>query len=394
MNVSTYKQAFLDSHHSPGVRNLRLLLGGEKSITDFCVPVNIGFPPPDFLDRLRNDLLERLKYYPSEPHPLREKFAAFLGLPPDSVIAGNGSTELFYNFLSALGPGRRLLTCVPTFGRWTDAPRAGGHFVVGYPRRAENGFALDPCELVTMAAANRIDTIILSNPNNPTGHLTGKRELLELIRQLQSGVPTLEHIIVDESFLDFSPLREEASLLREARYLRGVIVLKSLGKSFGLHGTRMGVLVASPETVKMIEPFVPYWNVNGVAESVIDLMPAFASQFQLSLEETIRATREMRRELSRLEGVTVYDTNANFVYLKLPDETDPVDLRDRLLLDHGLFVRSCGNKEASDALHFRIATRPLDEVRRLAAAIRGGSGLARGEPDRLPSEERVERRIP
>jgi histidinol-phosphate/aromatic aminotransferase/cobyric acid decarboxylase-like protein len=370
MNLTAINQAFANSSHSPGLRKLRGLLGDHEQIVDFCVPVNIGFPPPAFMDQLHAQLADRLKYYPSEPTAINEKFASVLNVQPTHLIAGNGSTELFYNLLSSLGGKRRLLTCVPTFGRWTDAPRGSGHFVAGYLRRMENNFAIDAQEICKQACLHRIDTVVISNPNNPTGHLTEKMDLLDLIENLRTQVPTLELVVVDESFLDFSPLREQASLLSDAPLIDGLIVLKSLGKSLGLHGTRMGVLVASSRTIAKIENFVPYWNVNGIAEAVIDLLPEHLDSFHRGLEQTIKATQAMRTQLASLHGVRAFPTNANYVYVELAEARDPIALRDHLLINHRLFVRSCGNKEGATARHFRIATRPEGEVGRLVEAMR------------------------
>lgn len=369
MNISAYRKAFAESHHSPGIRRLRGILSSPDEITDFCVPVNIGFPPEKFIERLRGDLMDRLKYYPSEPKVIAEKFATYLQIPAERLLAGNGSTELFYNFLSSMGPGLRVLTCVPTFGRWTDAPKAMKHTVIGCPRRQENGFAVDPDELVALARLHRVHLVIISNPNNPTGHLTPRLELLALIARLHSEVDSLNHVIVDESFLDFSPRREEASLLNDVGSAPGLIVLKSLGKSFGLHGTRMGVLVAEPGILEMVSGHVPYWNVNGVAESVIDLMPDFMNEFRVSLNATVTATQYMAGRLHSVPYLRSFVTDANFVYVQFDRSVDPTELRDDLLIRHGLFLRSCGNKEAATASEFRIATRPKDDVERLISAL-------------------------
>ncbi len=367
MNLAAYKEAFQVSHHSPGVGRLRSILAND--VTDFCVPVNIGFPPPAFMTEIHDQLLDRLKYYPSEPGPLREKFGAFVGVSGASLVAGNGSTELFYNLLSASPKKRRIVTCVPTFGRWTDAPRAAGHTVIGYHRREENKFAIMADEFCKLARLHSADTVMISNPNNPTGHLTTRLELLHLIERLRSTAPTVDLIVIDESFLDFSPRRDLTTLIRDVEHLDRVVVLKSLGKSFGLHGTRMGVLVAAPSTIGELENYVPYWNVNGVAENVIDLMPKYRAEFRRSLDVTVEATANMMTRLNLIKGITTFATDANYVYFKLDDHFDPIKLRDFLLIKHGLFVRSCGNKEGGSSHHFRIATRESHDVERLAGAI-------------------------
>lgn len=369
MNISAYREAFSESHHSPGLRRLKGILPIASEITDFCVPVNIGFPTPDFIGRLMDDLLDRLKYYPSEPKAIAQKFATFVQTSPEQLIAGNGSTELFYNLLSSMGPGLRLLTCVPTFGRWTDAPRNMRHQVIGVPRREVNQFDLDPDELVGLAKTNKINLVIISNPNNPTGRLMSRSDLLNLIERLEREVDSLRYVVVDESFLDFSNQREKESLIRDVGSVSKLIVLKSLGKSFGLHGTRMGVMVAEARVIESVAGHVPYWNVNGVAESVIDLMPEFRTEFETSLAITLEATRYLYQALKVVPGLTAFPSDANFVYVRFNHGLDPVRLRDELLIRHGLFLRSCGNKEAATAHEFRIATRTRGDVDRLISSL-------------------------
>lgn len=370
MNQLSYKHAFKDASHSPNLRTLKSVLKTTNPITDFCIPVNIGFPPAPFMAELQSDFADRVKYYPSEPGALREKFAAFLNVPHGNLIAGNGSTELFYNLLHSSCRKHRILTCIPTFGRWTDAPRASGHHVVGYARLVKNQFGIDHAALCDLAHRQQVDMVILSNPSNPTGHLTDRKEMLELIASLRSQVPSLELVIVDESFLDFSSRRKTASLIADVQHMDDVIVLKSLGKSFGLHGTRMGVVIGSSSLISRIGAFVPYWNVNGIAEAVIELMPRYAQAFEQGLESTIAATESMAAQLKQLGFASVYPTEANFVYIKIDDEIEPTKLRDHLLIQHQMFVRSCGNKEAATSHHFRIATRPKTDVTRLINAMK------------------------
>lgn len=369
MNPLAYRQAFADSHHSPAIRTIRKALGPDRKIVDFCVPVNIGFPPPDLMELLQNGLLESIKYYPSEPMIIREKFANFLGLPTEQVLAGNGSTELFNYILSLSGRPHRLMTCIPTFGRWTDAPQSAGHQVINYVRRRENGFGIDIDDFVQLARRESVDLVVISNPNNPTGQLTSKAELLQLIERLRSEAPLVEKIVVDESFLDFSARKRTETLLHDVGGMDGVLVLKSLGKMLGLHGTRMGVLVGESRAIQALQRNIPYWNVNGVAEAVIDVLPQFQSELQMSLNVTIGATRQMRESLNQVSAFTVFPTEANYVYTLLDESIDPVALRDFLLIKFGFFLRSCGNKLGSNARFFRIATRPPGEIEDLVRAV-------------------------
>jgi histidinol-phosphate/aromatic aminotransferase/cobyric acid decarboxylase-like protein len=176
-------------------------------------------------------------------------------------------------------------------------------------------------------------------------------------------------VVIDESFMDFADENESQSILGEAGEWENLIVLKSLGKNFGLHGVRMGYAVASIENAERLRRALPPWNVNGLAEALISTMPAHLADYELSRKRVVRDRIALESALRAIPGLRVYPSRANFVYFRIPAPLDGIAVRNRLLCEHGCFVRECGNKQGSDSSHFRVATRRSEETAVLLSAL-------------------------
>jgi histidinol-phosphate/aromatic aminotransferase/cobyric acid decarboxylase-like protein len=146
-------------------------------------------------------------------------------------------------------------------------------------------------------------------------------------------------------------------------------VLKSLGKNFGLHGVRFGYTLSHPSLAARLRRAVPRWNINALAESIIFSLKDNLGAYRESLVRIARDRRSMRGRLERLDGLTVYSSQANFLLVRLPDGAGGTDCRDHLLTEHGVFVRECGNKIGIDSRYLRLVVRPPGEVDRLVAGL-------------------------
>jgi histidinol-phosphate/aromatic aminotransferase/cobyric acid decarboxylase-like protein len=288
-----------------------------------------------------------------------------LGLEADSVVVANGSTELL-TWIDVLLVRSSLATPVPTFGRWTDHPPEIGKQLFAYPLRAENGFRLDAVDFLRFVRQCGARAVALCNPNNPTGALQPRDEVVALLDALTD----LDVVVVDESFLDFADQRGVPSVGPEAMRRDNVVVLKSLGKNFGLHGVRAGYPVANPRLAALLRRALPHWNVNGLAELLIREFPRHRAQYEASRRRVIRDRVDFECRLRSVPGLTVYPSRANFVYARVPEGVDGPALRNALLADQGLLVRECGNKLGSDCQHFRFAVRPRDQTDVLIDALR------------------------
>jgi histidinol-phosphate/aromatic aminotransferase/cobyric acid decarboxylase-like protein len=357
---------FEGTAHSPSFLNLRRSMGrSDLTLRDYCIPVNPYFPTSAMFNELRRDLEESLKYYPSSNEDLTRLLCRTIGLDPASVVLANGSTELI-TWIDRLFIKDNIATPVPTFGRWTDQPAETGKRVAVYETLPKEHFALDVDRFAAFVRQSGARAAAICNPNNPTGTLLPRDQVIRLLDLLAD----LEIVVIDESFIDFADVDAISSVATEAAERANVIVLKSLGKNFGLHGVRLGYAVAQPDLIAIVRKALPHWNINGVAEAVIRSLASHMGEFEQSRHRVIRDRQALEDALRGVEGLLVFPSRANFVYVRVPDEVDGVGLRNRLLTEYGCFVRECGNKLGSDHHYFRIAARPIEAIPPLIEALR------------------------
>jgi histidinol-phosphate/aromatic aminotransferase/cobyric acid decarboxylase-like protein len=313
---------------------------------------------------LERNLQNILKYYPSDADTITAELCATLRLNPQTVAMGNGSTELI-TWIDHLLVRESLATPIPTFGRWTDQPLETGKRVDMFPLQENQDFELDADAFIRFVRHRGSRVAVICNPNNPDGGYVARREVLRLLDTLAD----LDLVVIDESFIDFVDAEPYTSVADEAAIRPNVIVLKSLGKNFGLHGIRFGYLVANPALAGTIRKALPKWNLNSFAEVVVFLLKEHQAEYRRSLELLARDRRTMSHQLAALPGLTVFASQGNFVLVKLPDGKDGMRLRDYLIKEHGVFVRECGNKLGSSSQFLRLVVRPQDDVRRLLTGL-------------------------
>ncbi|MFE3598651.1 pyridoxal phosphate-dependent aminotransferase [Streptomyces sp. NPDC059096] len=354
---------------------------------DFCIPCNPYFPTPEMFGRMQGSLESILKYYPSDADTVTAELCSVLGLNPQTVAMGNGSTELI-TWIDHLLVRESLAIPIPTFGRWTDQPLETGKRVDMFPLQEEQDFTLDLQEYVRFIRQRGSRVAVICNPNNPDGGYLKRHQVVWLLDELSD----LDLVVVDESFIDFVDAERAPSVADEASIRSNVIVLKSLGKNFGLHGIRFGYLVANPALAAKVRKALPKWNLNSFAESVVFMLKEYGVEYHQSLALLSRDRASMAQTLAAVPDLVVFLSQGNFLLVKLPDGVDGAALRDRMLTQYGVFIRECGNKLGSTSQFLRLVVRPQEDVQRLVAALQaclpaGPTGLARqqGHPAHSPT---------
>ena len=351
--------------HNPGLPRLQRSMGRtDLQLRDFSIPVNPYFPTRAMWDRIHGRLECALKYYPSTNAAIAERLADVLGLDPQTAVVANGSTELI-TWINQLWVRGGLVTDVPTFGRWTDNPAELEQPLHAYRRRREDDFRLDVDRFVRFANRTGASCAAICNPNNPTGAFLQAGEVARLL----DGLRGLDVVVVDESFSDFADPARVPTAAREAAQRDNAIVIKSLGKNFGLHGVRAGYAVANPRLAARLRDALPPWNASALAELLIDELPHHLAEYEISRRRVIRDTRLLAARLSALGPLRVFPTAANFVCVELPCGVDGVALRNALLTEHGYLIRECGNKQGASSRYLRIAARPVAEQDEFLAAL-------------------------
>ncbi len=361
MESDQIAELFKVRSHNPSFFTVQSALTNRREILDFCIPVNLHFPPRELTAMIHKDLDAVLRYYPDYADVHQQYISELTGTASESIVAGNGSTELITLLCQhAEGP---ILTSVPTFSRWTDLPEELHVPLHTIQRQPANDFRLEVDEIVERVRETGARTLIISNPNNPTGAGLTLTEVTTLTNALED----LSAIVIDESFIDFSILESAATLATKRENL---IVVKSLGKSLGWHGVRLGYAVAKTERARTICAQLPFWNVNGLAAFVLKHVTQFKAEYRASFELAAADRNYMSRQLEGVSGLRVFPSHANFVFVELPDGVSGRALRDRLLTQYGLLVRECSNKLGSSEQYLRLAVQRRGAVDVLIEALK------------------------
>lgn len=315
-------------------------------LVDFAVNVRLS-KPPQWLAEVITDGIGDLGAYP-DPTEARAAIAARHGVSPDMVLPTSGGAEAFTLIAQAIN-GRHPLVVHPQFTEPEAALRRGGRLPERHLLYADHDFALDPSAVPAAA-----DLVMVGNPTNPTGVLH-PRETLTALRRAGRV------LIVDEAFIDGVPGEPESMIDVE---MEGLLVVRSLTKTWGLAGLRAGYAVGDPVLIAQLEAFQSPWSVSSLAAAV---MVATATPQAVAESEQGAAQLALRREhlaagLQRLGFEPVVGA-APFVLVQFGAGAHEA------LRDAGFAVRRCDTFPGLDETWVRIAARPSDVVDSLLERI-------------------------
>ncbi|MEV0846634.1 Rv2231c family pyridoxal phosphate-dependent protein CobC [Streptomyces sp. NPDC049954] len=331
---------------------------GGGPLTDLAVNVRTGTPPPWLRERIAASLTA-LAAYP-DGRAARAAVAARHGLPPERVLLTAGAAEGFVLLARALR-AHHAVVVHPQFTEPEAALREAGVRVERVVLPREDGFRLDPGRVPASA-----DLVVLGNPTNPTSVLHPARAVTALARPGRT-------LVVDEAFMDAVPGERESLAARTD--VPGLVVLRSLTKTWGLAGLRIGYVLAEPGTVALLESAQPLWPVSSPA-----LVAAEACSAAPALAEAAAAARAGARDraflaagLANCPGVTVAGpAEGPFLLVRL---RGAAAVRERLRAA-GFAVRRGDTFPGLDEDWLRIAVRDRPTSERFLAAL--GKVLAAG----------------
>ncbi|HTP05778.1 MAG TPA: threonine-phosphate decarboxylase CobD [Nitrospirota bacterium] len=330
-----------------------------EDIVDFSSSVN-PLGPPSSVKRAVKRSVKFLNRYPDpEMNGLRKAIARYFGIKLGHVVCGSGSNGLIRLIPRVFRP-KRVLIPVPTFMEYAAAAEDAGGKVVMVPLKEREGFRVDPLEMAF--ALKGVDMAFLCNPNNPTGLLIPKAEMLEIMQYaLQHGV----RLVVDEAFMDFS---DSDSIVKEAVQSSHLICLRAVTAFFGMPGLQIGYAVTDETTAANLRDGQEPWAMSIPAEQA-----AIAALNEWGYIKKTRRLIEKERErllsaIRILPGVEPFPCSANFILLKLTS-IDAWHLTEKLG-QRGLLIRDCSSFPGLSNRYVRIAVLTRRENNRLVEALR------------------------
>jgi threonine-phosphate decarboxylase len=361
--VELRRHLFYETSHSPAVSDL---VGYEhaKDIIDFCFIANPYYPTPEMLASLQEQLPNLIKSYPSSnPLESQKHLASVLHVDPENLIIGNGATELIVLINTILI--QRIGVPVPTFGEYIEKMRDERDAELYFLDPAK-GYNLDLNDYRAWAAAKKLKALLVINPGNPTGQFIPLEAMLDFVRRTRD----LDFVVVDESFIDFAgdPV---PSLLPMAAEFPHLLVVRSMSKHCGVPGLRLGYCHSgNREVLARLRHFVPTWNLNGIAQYFLSLLPATDAAYHQARKRLIADVHRLHGALQSIPWIDVYPTGANFVLFRIKTAMTAAELQTRLLAEHQMYVRDCSNKVGMDASHIRVASQGREKDAKLIEALR------------------------
>lgn len=334
-------------------------------LLDFCYLVNPYFPQPKMVDEMKANFDPLLRNYPSGMGVNSLLAAKYFGLSHDLVVVGNGAAEIIKALME--GSKGKVGVTYPTFEEYPNRLPAE-NIVRFHPDNSD--FTYTAYDLIRFFGANPVDTLLVVNPDNPSGNLIDRSGLEPLVEWAAgAGV----RLIIDESFVDFADFGSEITLLRND-FLRAnphVCVVKSISKSYGVPGLRLGVLASgNSELIQQLRRDVAIWNINSFAEFYMQIFNKYEKDYQRSCELFRREREIFFSELSAISYLRVIPSQANYFLCELIGITS-AELTFRLMTDHNILIKDCSSKKGFHAGHqyVRIAVRDRHDNARLIAAL-------------------------
>ena len=339
-----------------------------KELVDFSSSITPLGTPAAVIRALKQSVAQVSEYPDPRSGMLLAELSRYTGLSQSNIVVGNGAVEIIYNasLVFAGNHHRKTLVPAPTFQEYEAASRI--HHGMGDKRMIHFESTSLACDLDAFIKRISADVgmIFVCNPNNPTGELLSQKQVLQIIDAAASAAP-LCRVMIDECFVEMSTRPHESVISRVSRY-DNLIVLRSLTKSFGLPGIRVGYAAASPGIIDMLYNAKMPWSVNCMAEAAGAAALRDAKGILDRTRSTIRKeTSYLQERLSGARGISCYDTDANFILIKTA--RDAARLQARLAKERGILVRDCSNFRGLDRYHIRIAVKRRRENAMLADAL-------------------------
>lgn len=336
-------------------------------LIDFCYLVNPYFPPEKMKDELRASFDTLLTEYPSGMRVNSLLAAKNFGVHQENIIVGNGAAELIKSLMGFLKGKVGFIR--PTFDEYPNR-YSRENSVDFIPDNAD--YSYTAADLMAYFDDKDIQNLIVVNPDNPSGNYIPKADLFKLIEWADKKGITL---LIDESFVDFAD--EPDNTLIEQEILSAnphLFVMKSISKSYGVPGLRLGVLASgNADIIASMKKEVAIWNINSFGEFYMQIEEKYKKDYAAALVQ-IRAERaRFEAELATVKGVRVIHSQANYVMVELDEKISPKELLKTLLIKYELLIKELTTK-TNGRNYLRLAVRNTEDNDKLVAAMKNELG--------------------
>ncbi|WP_308230937.1 aminotransferase class I/II-fold pyridoxal phosphate-dependent enzyme [uncultured Prevotella sp.] len=335
-------------------------------LLDFCYLVNPFFPNKRMRDEIRNNFDTLLESYPSGMGVNSLLAGKYFGIKQDYVVVGNGAAELIKVVMEEHTNGR-VGVIFPTFDEYPNRLKQE-QIVQFIPTDSNFGYTAD--ELMEYYNDKQLSLLMLVNPDNPSGHFMPKADVLRLAAWCEEKNIKL---LVDESFVDFTEEYEKNSLLHNNILAsnKNLMVMKSISKSYGVPGLRLGVFASSDtELIQKIKKEVSIWNINSFGEFYMQIYGKYENDYRKACRKFCEVREKFYEDLKQIDFLRVIPSQANYFLCEVTRKYTSAELCE-LLIEKDIIISNCGKKKHMDGRNLvRLAVRDEADNARLVEVLK------------------------
>ncbi len=335
-------------------------------LLDFCYLVNPYFPTAHMKDELRANFDILLSEYPSGMYVNSLIAAKYFDIRQKYTVVGNGAAELIKSLMERVEG--RIGVVYPTFQEYPNRKEQAE--IIGFtPDNDDLTYTAD--DLIRFYADKQLSTLLLINPDNPSGNFIPMVDVLRLAAWCKErGI----FFVVDESFVDFSEDFRNNSLLHNEilQAYPNLAVMKSISKSYGVPGLRLGILASSnEELINWMKHDVSIWNINSFAEFYMQIFGKYQKDYDRACQKFIAERERFMARLTDIPFLRVIPSQANYFLCQITEKYTSEELTRRLLMDFNILIKDCDNKDGlKNKNYVRIAVRDQKDNDTLVDALK------------------------
>jgi len=339
-------------------------------LKDFCYLVNPYFPPEKMQEEMKAFFYDLLSQYPSGLGVQNTLAGKMFGIEVENIVVGNGASEIIRSIGSVLEGSFGMM--YPTFNEYPES--IGSDRIINSISQ-EDDFSYSIEDLKSLL--DRSDNLIVVNPDNPSGNFIPKEDLLNLLDYASAQDKI---IIIDESFVDFAEGGENETLITQEIIDKypGLFIIKSISKSYGVPGLRLGVIVGGNlEFMNKFKKEITIWNINSFGEYFLQIIGKYKSEYIESCNLIRKERNDFYQKLKTIDCLNVFPSSANYFLCSLNNNLKASDLTKKLLSNYQIYIKDLTGKSGFENKEYiRIAVRNKDDNNIIVSALRkiGGGG--------------------
>jgi len=308
----------------------------NSNIIDYFFLVNPYFPNNLLLQKLKKNFSNLVTQYPSSLKYQNKLATKIFKINQNNLVVCNGVSEII-KILPNIFDGKFGIL-IPTFNEYINA--------IGLNRIILNeiedeSFRYSIKELYDLS--KKCKNIILINPDNPSGNIISQKELIKFLNYLKKKN---KNLIIDESFIDFSERNHLNKMLSQkviTKY-KNLLIIKSIGKSFGVAGIRLGIASTSNnKLLSKIKSYLPIWNINSFGETFLEIMPKYLLDFNKACKKIIIERDIFYKELKNINFIKPLPSQSNYIMCKILKKFTSKILTKKLL-KRGYLIKNISEK--------------------------------------------------